>query len=266
MRRTEPGARDIAGEAILIGAGGRSILLQLANPAVGHGVANHSDFVSRPLDRLRGTLSYVYTVVFGTSTEVARAGARVNRAHGPVVGAATEGAPAYSAFTPDLQLWVAATLYDSAMTIRELVFGPLDDDLAEAVYRDYAALGTALQVPEGRWPVDRAAFAGYFAEQLAELRTDATTRAVARQLLYPRAGPAWLRLAMPLGRLLTIGLLPPTVREAFELEWSPRSQRRFDRLFAVTAVVYPLLPLRLRHWPKNHYLRVARQAMEPAVV
>jgi uncharacterized protein (DUF2236 family) len=266
MARRDPGMREIAGDAVLIGAGGRSILLQIANPAIGHGVARHSDFASRPLDRLRGTLSYVYTVVFGTSAEAARAGARVNRAHGPVVGPAVEDAPAYSAFTPDLQLWVAATLYDSAITMRELVFGPLDEELAEAVYRDYAVLGTALQVPEGLWPADRAAFAVYFAERLSQLRTDATTRAVARQLLHPAAGPAWLRLAMPLGRLLTVGLLPPRVRELFELEWSPRSQRRFDRLLAVTAAVYPLLPLRLRHWPKDHYLRVARRAMEPAVV
>jgi uncharacterized protein (DUF2236 family) len=50
----------IAAEAVLIAAGGRSILLQLADPAIGHGVADHSDFASRPVDRLRGTLTYVY--------------------------------------------------------------------------------------------------------------------------------------------------------------------------------------------------------------
>lgn len=266
MARRDLGMRDIAGEGVLIAAGGRSILLQVANPAIGHGVAHHSDFASRPLDRLRGTLTYVYAVVFGTPAEAASASRRVNRAHGPVVGEAADGAPAYSAFTPELQLWVAATLYDSAITMRELVFGPLEDDVADALYLDYAVLGTALQVPAGLWPADRAAFAVYFGDRLAELRTDATTRAVARQLLYPRTGPVWLRLLMPLGRLLTVGLLPPNVRDLFDLDWSPRSQRRFDRLLAVTAVVYPLLPLRLRHWPKDHYLRAVRQPIEPAVV
>ncbi|TFD74854.1 DUF2236 domain-containing protein [Cryobacterium fucosi] len=259
--------RDIAGEGVLIGAGGRSILLQIANPAIGHGVAHHSNFASRPLDRLRGTLTYVYAVVFGTPAEAASASLRVNRAHGPVVGKAVDGAPAYSAFTPELQLWVAATLYDSAITMRELVFGPLDDDTADALYLDYAVLGTALQVPAALWPVDRAAFAMYFRDRLAELRTDATTRAVAWELLYPRSGPVWLRLLMPVGRLLTVGLLPPLVRELFQLDWSPRSQRRFDRLLAFIGVLYPLLPLRLRHWPKNHFLRAVRQSMEePAVV
>ncbi len=267
MARRDLGMRDIAGEGALIAAGGRSILLQIANPAIGHGVAHHSDFASRPLDRLRGTLTYVYAVVFGTPAEAASASRRVNRAHGPVVGEAADGAPAYSAFTPELQLWVAATLYDSAITMRELVFGPLEDDVADALYLDYAVLGTALQVPADLWPVDRAAFAGYFRDRVAELSTDATTRAVANELLHPQAGPVWLRMLMPLGRLLTVGLLPARVRELFELDWSPRSQRRFDRLLAITAVVYPLLPMRLRHWPKNHYLRAVRQSMaEPAVV
>jgi uncharacterized protein (DUF2236 family) len=258
--------RDVAGEAVLIAAGGRSILLQIADPAIGHGVARHSDFASRPLDRLRGTLTYVYGVVFGTPEEAAVATRRVNLAHGPVAGPAGEGRPAYSAFTPELQLWVAATLYDSAITMRELVFGPLDDATADELYQEYAILGTALQVPPELWPRDRAAFALYWRERLTQLRTDATTRGVAHDLLYPRIAPLWLRLLMPLGRFLTAGLLPASVRDLFELPWSPRSQRRFDRLIRVIAVVYPALPRRLRHWPKNHYLRSLRASMELAVV
>lgn len=258
--------REMAGEAVLIAAGGRSILLQIADPAIGHGVAHHSDFASRPLDRLRGTLTYVYAVVFGTPEEAARARRRVNHAHGPVTGPATAASPAYSAFTPELQLWVAATLYDSAITMRELVYGPLDDDTADAIYREYAVLGTALQMPAELWPPDRAAFTRYWNRRLGELQTDAATRAVARQLLHPRTGPFWLRLMMPLGRFVTVGLLPGSVRELFGLDWSAGSQRRFERLITLTARVYPRLPRRLRHWPKNHYLRAMRQPRELAVV
>ncbi|HSP76380.1 MAG TPA: oxygenase MpaB family protein [Cryobacterium sp.] len=258
--------RDMAGEAVLIAAGGRSILLQIADPSVGHGVAHHSDFTSRPLDRLRATLTYVYTVVFGTPEEAARARRRVNHAHGPVSGPATAAGPAYNAYTPELQLWVAATLYDSAITMRELVYGPLDDATSDALYREYAVLGTALQMPSELWPPDRAAFARYFDQRLDELKTNAATRAVARQLLYPRTGPLWLRLMMPLGRFVTVGLLPDSVRKLFGLPWSAASQRRFDRLIRLTGRVYPRLPRRVRHWPKNHYLRAMRQSPELAVV
>ena len=258
--------KEIAGEAVLIAAGGRAILLQIADPAIGHGVAHHSDFTSRPLDRLRGTLTYVYAVVFGTPEEAAGARRQVNQAHGPVSAPATAASPAYSAFTPELQLWVAATLYESAITMRELVYGPLDDDTADLLYREYAVLGTALQMPSGLWPPDRVAFAAYWDRRLGELQTDAATRAVASQLLHPRTGPVWLRLMMPLARLVTVGLLPGQVRELFGLSWSAGAQRRFDRLIRLTRRVYPRLPRRLRHWPKNHYLRAMRQSLELAVV
>lgn len=255
---------DKAAEAILIMGGGRAILLQLANPAIGHGVAHHSDFTNRPLDRLHATLTYVYAVSCGTPEEVRAVRRRVNQAHVPVRsdhGSGSEERPAYNAFTPELQLWVVATLYDSARTVHDQVFGPLGEREADEMYRDYAMLGVELQVPRELWPADRAAFEAYWAKQLGLLRTDATTRNVATKLLNPRTGPVWLRAAMPVGRLLTAGLLPPDVRDAFELPWSARDQKRFDRLMRFSAVVYPTLPRTIRHWPKNHYLKALRASM-----
>lgn len=91
--------RDVAAEGILLAGGARAILLQLANPAVGRGVAEHSDFADRPLDRLTGTLTYLYVVMYGTPDEVRAVARRVGHAHTPVPGARDT----------DLQLWVAAT-------------------------------------------------------------------------------------------------------------------------------------------------------------
>jgi uncharacterized protein (DUF2236 family) len=249
---------ELAAEAVLIAGGGRAILLQIADPAVGHGVANHSDFASRPLDRLHATLSYVYAVACGTPDDVDLVVRRVNRAHAPVHGPGGEHSPAYTAFSPELQLWVAATLYDSAMTVRALVFGPLTDSELDDAYAQYADLGTRLQMTAALWPPDRAAFERYWQEQVDHLRTDAATRAVARKLLYPATGPVLFRAAMPLARLLTVGLLPGRVRQLYGLNWTPGLQKRFDRVFRITAVVYPRLPRLLRHWPKNHYLRALR--------
>jgi uncharacterized protein (DUF2236 family) len=254
--RSPLGIRDIAPESVLVLAGGRAILLQLANPAVGHGVARHSDFATRPLSRLHGTLAYVYAVTCGSAADRAAAVRRVGRAHRPVHGAAGSG-QAYNAFDPRLQLWVAATLYESATRMHDLVYGPLDDIDAESVYRDYAVLGTALQVPAELWPADRAAFAAYWERERDGLSTDATTRHVAEQLLHPSSGPLWLRLAMPLARLVTTGLLEPHERSLFDLPWSPRRQRRFWAVVRLVRLVYPRLPARLRHAPMRHYLRAA---------
>jgi uncharacterized protein (DUF2236 family) len=248
---------DIAAESVLIAGGGRAILLQLANPGVGRGVAEHSDFASRPLDRLSRTLAYVYTVVYGNPQQVGAAVRSVSRAHGPVRSAPDGDGPGYSAFDPNLQLWVAATLYDSAIDMHERVYGALDDASAEQIYQDYAVLGTALQVPRQLWPKDRAAFHEYWSHQLDSLRTDATTRGVANALLHPAVGPLWLKAAMPVARLVTAGLLPPALRQAFELPWSPARRRLFNALIAVTRVVYPRMPRALRHLPRDRAMRAA---------
>jgi uncharacterized protein (DUF2236 family) len=246
---------DIAAESVLIAAGGRAILLQLADPGVGRGVAEHSDFASRPLDRLARTLQYVYTIVYGSPTQVRAVVRSVSRAHAPVRSAPADGHPSYSAFDPQLQLWVAATLYDSAIDMYERIHGPLDDRSAELIYQDYAVLGTALQVPRELWPADRAAFREYWSHQLDMLSTDAATRGVAQALLHPAVGPIWLKAAMPAARLVTAGLLPPRVREAFDLPWTPTRRRIFTGLMTITRLVYPRLPRALRHVARDRALR-----------
>ncbi|MEO6943382.1 MAG: oxygenase MpaB family protein [Lacisediminihabitans sp.] len=272
--------RDIAGEAVLLAGGARAILLQIADPGVGEGVARHSDFASDPMRRLRNTLSYIYVVVYGTADDRARVVAMVNAAHRSVRGTVRlrvknprrDGTPLpgesavnveasvsgdrYDAADPQLQLWVAATLYDTAITVHESVFGTFAPVDADALYREYAVLGTALQVPPELWPEDRAAFRRYWDSQLARLRVTDDTRRVARELLDSHAIPWWLRLGMPLARLVTAGLLPPSLRVAFELPWDAARQRRHERAMRMIAAVYPRLPRRIRQWPMRHYVRL----------
>ncbi|WP_150307936.1 oxygenase MpaB family protein [Planctomonas psychrotolerans] len=259
-RRERPvHAADIAAEAVLIGAGGRAILLQLADPAVGRGVAEHSDFETRPTDRLTGTLTFAYAVVCGSESDIRLARRRVNAAHATVRGARSDAGPAYSASHPELQLWVAATLYDSAVTMHELVYGPLDDATADALYAAYAPLATELGMPPDLWPADRAAFGVYWADRLATLSPGELARDTAARVLFPASGPLWLRLSMPLARLVTAGLLTPRLRTAFGLAWSPRRERAFTAVLAVTRAVYPRLPRTIRHLPKTLLLRRLRR-------
>jgi uncharacterized protein (DUF2236 family) len=258
---------DISNEAILLAGGARAILLQLAMPSVGRGVAEHSDFTSDPLRRLRHTLTYLYVLVYGTPDEVERITSFVNRAHAPVHSEPGQSGTAYDAVDPAQQLWVAATLYDSALTVYEAVFGDLTPDDAESLYRQYAVIGTALQMPARLWPADRAAFAQYWDASLAALRVDATAVRVSRDLLRPAAAPLWIRAIMPAVRFLTAGFLDAPVRDAFGLPWNAGRQRRFDRTVRVLAVVYPRLPARLRRWPARHYLAAFRaRAPRPSAV
>lgn len=98
-----------AAEGVPLLGGGAAILLQLADPRVARGVARHSAFRERPLDRLIGTLDYVYAVGIGDEAVAAQAVGAVNRRHMPVRGGADRTAQAYNAFDADAQRWVAST-------------------------------------------------------------------------------------------------------------------------------------------------------------
>jgi uncharacterized protein (DUF2236 family) len=245
---------DLNAEVILLAGAGRAILLQLADPGVGRGVAEHSTFTDRPINRLKGTLTYVYAVTYGTDEQVKEVRRRVNRAHVPVRRDADHETPGYNAYDPQLRRWVTATLYDTALVIIEKIYGPLDDESADAMYRDYAKLGTALQLPPDMWPKDRAAFNRYYDERMAGLRASDAAIRVGRGLLYPQHAALWYRAIMPFARFLTAGLLPDHLRDDFGLPWSGRHERRFHRTMKALALAYPKLPQGLRHWFKNYCL------------
>jgi len=240
---------DVSADIALLAGGGAAILLQIAHPAVGSAVAEHSDFARRPLDRLNGTLTYLYVTVYGTPAEAAEVARRVGAAHRPV------RADGYDARDPQLQLWVAATLYYMAMRVRELVFGPLRDVDAEALLADYAVIATALGVPAELWPADRAVFARYWDGSVAALSVTDASRGVAQQLLHPKGGPWWLRPSMPLVRVLTAGLLSEELRDSYAL---PHNQKRFDRIMRVTRAIYPRLPSWVRFAAQRRYLAAFR--------
>jgi uncharacterized protein (DUF2236 family) len=248
----------VAREGALLAGGARAILLQIAHPAVGRGVAEHRDFAARPLDRLRTTLTYVYCVTFGTPEEIEAVAATVTAAHRKVTGAG------YRATDPELQLWVAATLYDTALLVYQELFGPLEPAAADAVYRQYAVLGTALQVPAGRWPADRAAFRAYWQHMIGTLEVSDDARRVAQDLLSARAAPLLLKAAMPFNRFLTAAWLPEPVRRQYGLGWSDGDQRRYTLLRNVGAPMYRLLPSPLREAPKTYALWDMRRRLPTA--
>jgi len=240
---------DVPAEGLLLAGGARAILLQLANPAVGHGVAEHSDFAQRPLERLRGTLTYLYVVAYGTPEEIARVAQHVSRAHAPVHSASHDAS--YDARDEELQLWVAATLHEGAVRMHDVVFEPLSGDDAQALLDQSARIATTLGVPRALWPATPADFAAYWSRCESELRVDDVARSVAAALLHPRSGPWWLRMALPSVRLITAGLLSPELRAAYNL---PLDDRRFARAVRLLRAVYPRLPRVIRHGPKRYYL------------
>jgi uncharacterized protein (DUF2236 family) len=240
--------------AIMLGAGS-AVMYQLALWGVGKGVAEHSDTMSRPLDRLRTTLTYVYVMGLGTEEEKAAIARMVNRAHVPVKG---EG---YTAFDPGLQLWVASTLAEVGLQMWEKVFGALDDVTVEHLYREGQIYGNALQVKPEMWPRDRAAFEEYWARTEAEFDSDEQIRRYARALLSTRDAKWFVKPVIPLTSLVTRGNLSPRAREVLGLAWSERDQKRYDQVWAVVRRCYPWVPRWARRLPATVAMRDIRWRM-----
>lgn len=239
---------------LLLGSGS-AVMYQLAVWGVGKGVAEHSTTMQRPVDRLRTTLTYVYVMGLGSDEERAKVARMVNRAHVPVRG---EG---YSAFDPELQLWVAATLAEVAREMYERIFGPLDLATLEHLYREGWVYGTALQVKPEMWPPTRADFDRYWERMQGEFRSDPQIQRYAAALLSTRDAKWFVKPLSPLISLVTRGNLSPAAREALALPWSARDQRRYDRFWTVVRVVYPRIPRSVRAFPARFAMAEFRWRM-----
>lgn len=114
-------------------------------------------------------------------------------------------------------------------------------------------------MPAGWLPRDREQLDTYMSEMLGGGRivvTD-TSRALARAVLYP---PRW-HVAWPAFRamqLLTIGSLPPAIREAYGFEWRARDERALERWTRGLRSALRVLPTLAREWP------IARHASNTA--
>jgi uncharacterized protein (DUF2236 family) len=238
---------------LLLGAGPRALLLQIAHPSVAAGVADHSDFRADPWRRLAGTLRSYLTIVYG-STGVARAEIRrLNALHRTVIG------PGYSARDPELSLWVHATLVESTIAVADAWLEPLSTARQAAFYAETRPIGRAFGVPDGLLPADLAAFEVYWAGMLARdgpVRVSTTARELAEVVLRPPLAPLarWLGF-VPRGAYAwtlwpSVGLLPVSVREDYGLSWGPRERAVSAWLVAGWRGWRPLLPASFRQMPK----------------
>lgn len=249
--------RRHAADGTLMAGGAAAILLQLADPRIAAGVARHSSFRERPLDRLDGTHQYLTALVFGDDRDIRHVVRVVNARHARVRGTEPR---AYDARESDAQRWVAATILAVALHLEErLIRRRLDPATADALVRGYAPIAARLQGADAGWPASREEFDAWWAGRLSALDVGDDARAVARDLLAARGLPASLRLLMPAVRLVTAALLPPEIRDAYGFRWTPRAQRAADAWFRWLRIARRIVPARLRALPTRTSLRRLRR-------
>ena len=249
---------------LLLGAGPRALLLQLAHPSVAAGVAEHSDFRADPWKRLAGTLRSYLTIVYGTTAAANGEIRRLNTMHRGIVGTG------YSARDPALSMWVHATLVDSTIAAYHAWLEPLSRARRETFYAETRPIGRAFGVPEELLPEDLTSFEAYMDAMLGPtgpVRVSAVARDLAGIVLRPPLAPLAGLLPGPTEAVASalervpaasyawtlwpsVGLLPASVREDYGLSWGPRERAVSGWLVALWRTWRPLLPAGFRQMPK----------------
>ena len=267
--------------ALLLGAGPRALLLQLAHPLVAEGVDQHSDFRADPWARLAGTLRSYLRIVYGTRAAALAEVARLDRMHGFVTGPVrdpwlrAEFGSTYEARKPELLLWVHATLVDSTLVTVDRWLEPLSPARRARIYDETLVVGRAFGIPDTLLPPHVGAFDAYMASMIGSggpVRPTPVARSLAATILRPPLAPAVTRgpvaerlgaAAAPLGSALervpswavswllvpSIGLLPVRVREGYGFAWGPRERLLEAWLVGAWRAWRPIVPARWRSFP-----------------
>lgn len=237
---------------LLLGAGPRALLLQIAHPGVAAGVAEHSDFRTDPWRRLDGTLRSYLRIIYGSTAAAREEIRRLNALHRGIRG------KGYSARDPVLSLWVHATLVDSTLVVNRAWDGQVTRDQAARFYDETKPIARAFGVTDALLPADLEAFEAYLEAQLGPggpVQVGPVARELAAAILHPPLPGVLARTGLH-PRLYdwtlwpSIGLLPTSIREAYGLPWGPLERAVTGWLVTAWRAWNPVLPPSFRQMPQ----------------
>ncbi len=242
-------------EMVLLLGGGRALLMQVAHPKVAAAVAEHSDFTKDPLGRLHRTMNAMWSIVFDEMPVAQASLDRIKNVHEQVRGTVGQNEHSfagtrYDALDPELLLWVHATLVDSSLVAYDCLVEPLPPVDASQYYEESRLLARSFEIPESLVPKSLADFQAYMNAMLAgnQIVVGPAARSLANDILHPPT--PLLKPVGPLLRLMTSGLLPPALREAYKLDWNERRLKNFELVVRIVRNLLPLVPGPLRIVPQ----------------
>lgn len=147
---------------VLLVGGLRALIIQSLNPLAMAGIGQHSDYLMRPLSRLRRTAEYVATVVYGDTASAVRAAETVNRIHTRVKGTDPITDMPYSGEDLQTKLWVHCVEVHSLMAAFRAYGGGLSESDQDAYLAEQVAAAELTGIPRELVPSSRAAFRDFF--------------------------------------------------------------------------------------------------------
>ena len=242
-------------EGVLLLGGGAALILQVAHPLVGAGVAEHSNYREDPWGRLYRTLDLTTTVVFGSTAEAREGSERLRNVHKRVHGVTKEDGgkyPAgteYSANDPELGMWVHATLVATSMRVYSAYVANLSHADKLRYYEEQKRLGEAFGVPIEQQPQTLADFHEYFDHMVdEELAVTSALLDVVDATMRPPL-PFIARPLVEAINLATASLLPPRLRNELDLGWGVNRRRLVSASRALIRRTLPVLPRLFREFP-----------------
>jgi uncharacterized protein (DUF2236 family) len=249
---------------------GRGLLLQVAHPTVGAGVGEHSTFKTDPWGRLERSVDALVRYHCGADGDAQRVCRQLREMHKRIKGVDHRGRR-YHALEPEAFYWVHGTAFEGAIVMSERFGRPLTETQIARLYTEHKQVGLMLGLHERDMPPDVPAFRRFFDEMVEERLEDnptvhdviAMTRNPPKLPSLPIPGPAWRLLTFTPTTILhaiTVGTLPPRLRERLGLEWSAAQELELRAIAAAVRQADALLPDRLR------YVKTARDLRRNAAL
>jgi len=161
--------------AALIG-GLRALIVQSLHPLAMAGVAQHSDYRRRPLERLRRTAYYVGATAMGDNATALAAAQRVKRVHERVRGIDPVTGRSYSADDPETQVWIHTVEWHSFLVAYDVFARRLPVEEQDRYMAEGVRIATLLGTPEEMFPASTAEAREYFERVQSQLCVSADAR------------------------------------------------------------------------------------------
>jgi uncharacterized protein (DUF2236 family) len=209
-------------EAVLLLGAGRALLMQAAHPMIARALVEHSYFREHPLRRLLHTLSGISRMIFSDKQQARHIARHIRRRHQAISGEIDEligdfpPGRRYFADNPALQMWVFATLVDTAIIIYERFICPLNDVEKAQYYNESTVWATWLGITRDALPVDYPAFQKYLSEMLesGQIAVGPNGKLIQSFIFRPNLPyvPNWIWAPL---RLLTKAFLPKRLQNEY---------------------------------------------------
>ena len=232
---SEPAAHDgylgpdsvawrVIGHPVSIVGGIRALIVQSLHPLAMAGVAQHSDYRNRALDRLRRTAYYVTATTFGDRATADTAAAHVRRVHQRIRGIDPVTGRAYSADDPDTQLWVHCVEWHSFLAAYRAYGGRLTVTEQDRYHAEGARVAPLVGLPEAMVPRTVAELREYFESVRPELVASEDARTAIDFVVRPPLTRELLAYQLPIRFVAraAIAIVPRDLRRMAGLD-QPRA-------------------------------------------